>query len=109
MPATHARPSRGARALVANPHFRKNPALDALAALPTEHPDYEPPEACAPTRLFAVEVAAARRAQPARAAKLPPRTPPPARAAAVKAEPSTPRVPSTPTGALCRALGPRRR
>jgi hypothetical protein len=108
-----ATPSRGARALVANPHYRKDPEAEARSRLPEDHPDFEPLETCAPKRLFATEVAEIRRRQPMRQAKFLPRTPSPTRApATVKA--STSRVPKTPsradspTAALDKALGPLR-
>jgi hypothetical protein len=112
--------SRGTRALVANPLFKTEALMEARSHLPMEHPDYEPNELCPPKRLFHKEITEIRRTQPARQAKLAPRTPSPNRAARGNGSPSrreaavVPKTPprrsalASPGVALDLALGPLR-
>ncbi|KAG6327845.1 hypothetical protein ID866_11244, partial [Astraeus odoratus] len=43
---------RGQKATFANPLYNLPPEIEAASKLPVDHPDYEPLEACPPTRLF---------------------------------------------------------
>lgn len=67
--------SRGVKTTFANPLFNVDPEEHALSLLPPDHPDFEPTELCPPRLLFPQ----VQRKQPARRAKaalVPPTTPP---------------------------------